>query len=215
MEMISSFIDVFLHLDKSLGDVISNYGVLTYIILFVIIFCETGLVVTPFLPGDSLIFAAATFAAIGRMNIFILALVVLAAAILGDAVNYLIGNKLGNKLLSKESRFIKKAYIDKTNEFYEKYGGKTIILARFVPIVRTFAPFVAGISKMHYNKFLSFNAIGGTLWVLIISSAGYFFGNIKVVQENFTMVVYAIIVISIMPAVIEVIKHRAKNKTTA
>jgi len=214
VEMISSFIDVFMHLDKYLGNVINQYGVLTYVILFVIIFCETGLVVTPFLPGDSLIFAAASFAAIGSMNIFILALVVLAAAILGDAVNYLIGNKLGDKLLAKDGRFIKKAYIDKTNEFYEKYGGKTIILARFVPIVRTFAPFVAGISKMHYNKFLSFNAIGGTLWVLIISSAGYFFGNIKVVQENFTMVVYAIIVISIMPAVIEVIKHRAKNKTT-
>ena len=129
-------------------------------------------------------------------------------------MNYLIGNKLGDKLLAKDGRFIKKAYIDKTNEFYEKYGGKTIILARFVPIVRTFAPFVAGISKMHYNKFLSFNAIGGTLWVLIISSAGYFFGNIKVVQENFTMVVYAIIVIYLVPAVlIEVIKHRVKNKT--
>lgn len=214
MEVISGFIDVFMHLDKYLGNVITQYGVLTYVILFVIIFCETGLVVTPFLPGDSLIFTAAAFAANESINIFILVLVVLAAAILGDAVNYLIGNKLGDKLLAKDGRFIKKAYIDKTNEFYEKYGGKTIILARFVPIVRTFAPFVAGISKMHYNRFLSFNAIGAALWVLIISSAGYFLGNFKVVQENFTMVVYAIVVISILPAVIEVIKHRAKNKTT-
>lgn len=215
MDMISGFIDIFMHLDKTLGDVISNYGVLTYVILFVIIFCETGLVVTPFLPGDSLIFAAAAFAAIGKMNIFILILVIWVAAILGDAVNYLIGNKLGNKMLAKESKFIKKSYIDKTHEFYEKYGGKTIIIARFVPIVRTFAPFVAGISNMHYNKFLSFNAIGGTLWVLIISAAGYFFGNITVVQENFSMVVYAIVVISVLPAVIEIIKHKMKNKTVA
>jgi len=213
--IISQFIDVFMHLDKTLGDVISNYGVLTYVILFAIIFCETGLVVTPFLPGDSLIFAAAAFAANGSMNIFILALVVLVAAILGDAVNYLIGNKLGNKLLAKESKFIKKSYIDKTHEFYEKYGGKTIIIARFVPIVRTFAPFVAGISKMNYNNFLSFNAIGGTLWVLIISSAGYFFGNIAVVQENFTLVVYAIIIVSVLPAAIEIIRQRVKSKTAA
>jgi len=212
--MISGFIDFFMHLDKSLGNVIDNYGVLTYVILFVIIFCETGLVVTPFLPGDSLIFTAAAFAANESMNIFILVFVVLIAAILGDAVNYLIGKKLGDKLLAKESRFIKRSYIDKTNEFYEKYGGKTIILARFVPIVRTFAPFVAGISKMHYNKFLSFNAIGGILWVVIISSAGYFLGNIKVVQDNFTMVVYAIIVISVMPAAVEIIRQKLKNKTT-
>lgn len=215
MEILSAVLDVFMHLDKTLGNVINEYGVLTYVILFVIIFCETGLVVTPFLPGDSLIFAAAAFAAIGSMNIFILILVILAAAILGDAVNYLIGNKLGNKMLAKENKFIKKAYIDKTHEFYEKYGGKTIIIARFVPIVRTFAPFVAGISNMHYNKFLSFNAVGGTLWVLIISSAGYFFGNITVVQENFSMVVYAIVVISIFPAVIEIIRHRLKNKIAA
>jgi membrane-associated protein len=215
MEILSAFLDIFIHLDKTLGNVITEYGVLTYVILFVIIFCETGLVVTPFLPGDSLIFAAAAFAAIGKMNIFVLILVMLAAAILGDAVNYLIGNKLGNKMLAKENKFIKKAYIDKTHGFYEKYGGKTIIIARFVPIVRTFAPFVAGISNMHYNKFLSFNAIGGTLWVLIISAAGYFFGNIQVVQENFSVVVYAIVVISILPAVIEVMRHRMKNKTTA
>jgi membrane-associated protein len=204
-----------MHLDKSLGGVIDEYGVLTYVILFLIIFCETGLVFTPLLPGDSLIFAAATFAALGNLNIAILILVVLVAAILGDAVNYLIGNKLGHKLIKRENRFIKKEYIEKTHGFYEKYGGKTIVIARFVPIVRTFAPFVAGISDMHYNKFLSYNAIGATLWVGIVAMAGYFFGNIDFVRENFTIVVLVIIFISILPAVIPVIKNKFSKKTVA
>lgn len=212
MEMFSLFLDVFLHLDLYLGTIIKQYGVFTYIILFMVIFLETGLVVTPFLPGDSLIFAAATFAAMGNMNIFILIIVVLIAAILGDAVNYFIGNKLGNKLMKKDGKFIKKSYIDKTHGFYERYGGKTIIIARFVPIVRTFAPFVAGVSNMHYKKFLCFNAIGAIIWVFLVSCSGYFFGNIKFVQEHFTMVVLAIIFISILPAIVGIIKEKSVQK---
>ncbi|MBD7912175.1 MULTISPECIES: DedA family protein [Clostridium] len=213
MDLLKSFIDIFLHLDIYLGGVINEYGALTYAILFLIIFCETGLVFTPFLPGDSLIFAAAAFAALGALNIALLIFVILVAAILGDALNYLIGNKLGHKLIERENRFIKKEYIDKTHGFYEKYGGKTIVIARFVPIVRTFAPFVAGISDMSYNKFLSYNAVGAALWVGIVSMAGYFFGNIKFVQENFTTVVLGVIFISILPGVIPVIKNKFSKKT--
>ena len=187
MELIKQFIDIFLHLDVSLGSVIDQYGALTYVILFVIIFCETGLVVTPFLPGDSLLFAAASFAALGNLNIWILFGVILVAAILGDTSNYHIGKVIGPKVAEKENRFIKKKHIDKTNSFYEKYGGKTIIIARFVPIVRTFAPFVAGIGSMNYKKFLTFNAIGGTLWVSLALGAGYFLGQRDVDKENFSM----------------------------
>lgn len=179
MDTLTYFIDVFLHLDKYLGTVINNYGVETYIILFIIIFLETGLVVTPFLPGDSLIFAAAAFAAMGMLNIYVLVTVLMVAAILGDTSNYEIGRLLGNKLI-KSGKFIKKEHLDKTHKFYEKYGGKTIIFARFVPIVRTLAPFVAGIGEMNYKKFISFNAVGGILWVVLVSVCGYFFGNISV-----------------------------------
>ncbi|MDS0526167.1 DedA family protein [Clostridium sp. SHJSY1] len=213
MELIKNFIDIFMHLDVYLGGIINEYGTLTYVMLFLIIFCETGLVFTPFLPGDSLIFAATAFAALGHLNILLLIAVILVAAILGDAMNYMIGNKLGNKLIKKENRFIKKEYIDKTHGFYEKYGGKTIVIARFVPIVRTFAPFVAGISDMHYNKFLSYNAIGASLWVGIVGAAGYFFGNIPLVQENFETVVLAIIFISILPGLIPVLKSKFSKKT--
>lgn len=209
MNLISGLIDVVLHLDKYLGVLINNYGTLVYVILFFIILCETGLVVTPFLPGDSLVFAAAAFAAMGSLNIWILIISLAVAAILGDTINYNIGKHLGKKLLNRgDSRFIKKEYIDKTNAYYDKYGGKTIVIARFIPIVRTFAPFVAGIGSMHYKQFITFNAIGGLLWVLVASLLGFFFGNIPFVANNFSLVVIAIILISILPAVIEVIKGR-------
>ena len=211
MELIKQFIDIFLHLDVSLGSVIDQYGALTYVILFIIIFCETGLVVTPFLPGDSLLFAAASFAALGNLNIWILFGVLLVAAILGDTSNYHIGKIIGPKVVEKENRFIKKKHIEKTNSFYEKYGGKTIIIARFVPIVRTFAPFVAGIGSMNYKKFLTFNAVGGILWVSLALSAGYFLGQRAVVKENFSMFLLLIIFISMLPAVFEVLRERFKT----
>ncbi len=203
-------IDIFLHLDKYLGSVINNYGTETYLLLFVIIFLETGLVVTPFLPGDSLIFAGAAFAAMGMLNIYLLVGILIAAAILGDTSNYEIGRVLGNKIV-KSGRFIKKKHLDKTHKFYEKYGGKTIIFARFIPIVRTLAPFVAGIGKMSYGKFISFNAIGGIVWVLGVSSLGYFFGNIPVVKKNFEIVIIAIIFISVLPVAIEILKSKMKK----
>lgn len=209
MNLISGLIDIVLHLDKYLGVLINNYGTLVYVILFFIILCETGLVVTPFLPGDSLVFAAAAFAAIGSLNIWILLISLSVAAILGDTINYNIGKYLGQKLLNHgDSRFIKKEYIDKTNAYYDKYGGKTIVIARFIPIVRTFAPFVAGIGSMHYKQFITFNAIGGLLWVVTASLLGFFFGNIPFVANNFSLVIIAIILISILPALIEVIKGR-------
>ena len=211
MELISQFIDIFLHLDTHLGNIIDEYGALTYVILFVIIFLETGIVVTPFLPGDSLLFAAASFAAIGNLNIGILFVVLLVAAILGDASNYHIGKTIGSRMIENGNRFIKKKHIDKTNEFYEKYGGKTIIIARFVPIVRTFAPFVAGIGDMHYRKFLTYNAVGAGLWVTIVLGAGYKFSSIPIVKENFTIVIFAIIFISILPAVFEIVRSKIKT----
>lgn len=212
MSAFSYLIDMFLHLDKHLGTVINNYGFETYLILFAIIFLETGLVVTPFLPGDSLIFAAATFAAMGMLNIYALVGILMVAAIFGDTVNYEIGRIFGNKLIKVSGgRLIKQEHLDKTNSFYEKYGGKTIIFARFIPIVRTLAPFVAGIGKMKYKNFITFNAIGGALWVVGVSAFGYFFGNIPVVRDNFSVVVIAIILISIMPAVIEILKSKLKK----
>ncbi len=212
MNTVTYLIDIFLHLDKYLGAVINNYGFETYLILFLIIFLETGLVVTPFLPGDSLIFAAATFAALGMLNIYILIGILIVAAILGDTLNYEIGRVLGSKLINLAGgKLIKKEHLDKTNKFYEKHGGKTIIFARFIPIVRTLAPFVAGIGKMHYRKFISFNAVGGICWVLLVSTLGYFFGNINVVKNNFSIVMIGIIVISIMPAVIEFLKNKIRS----
>ena len=212
MNTFTYLIDIFLHLDKYLGMVINNYGFETYLILFVIIFLETGLVVTPFLPGDSLIFAAAALSVAGALNIYALVGVLMVAAILGDTANYKIGRIFGNKLITiGGGKLIKKEHLDKTNTFYEKYGAKTIIFARFIPIVRTLAPFVAGIGKMHYKKFISFNAIGGILWVLLVSALGYFFGNIPVVKKNFEIVIIAIIVISILPVVIEFFKSKMKK----
>jgi membrane-associated protein len=211
VDIISQFIDIFLHLDVYLGEIINQYGALTYAILFIIIFMETGVVVTPFLPGDSLLFAAASFAALGNLNIGILFVLLLVAAILGDASNYHIGKTIGSKLIEKDTRFIKKKHIDKTNSFYEKYGGKTIIIARFVPIVRTFAPFVAGIGDMHYKKFLAFNAIGATLWVSIALGAGYIFARNEFVKQNFSLVILVIIFISILPAVLAILKEKFKT----
>lgn len=204
-------IDFILHVDKYIGEFIKNYGSLTYGILFLIIFLETGLVITPFLPGDSLLFVAGAFAAKEVMNVFVLFIVLSIAAILGDSVNYWIGNYFGEKVFVK-SRFFKKEYLEKTKEFYKKYGGKTIILARFVPFVRTFAPFVAGVGKMKYSLFFAYNVIGGILWVGIFVFAGYFFGEIPWVERNLTLVLFIIIFISILPPVWEYFKNRNKKK---
>ncbi len=209
MEILGNIIDVFLHLDKHLNIVIENYGIWTYLILFLIIFCETGFVVTPFLPGDSLLFAAGNFAAIGLFDPWLLFLLLSGAAILGDSVNYSIGRFIGPTVFQKEgSRIFKKEYLEKTHRFYEKYGGKTIILARFVHIVRTFAPFVAGVGAMSYGRFAAFNITGGVAWVGLFVSGGYYFGSLPVVKHNFSAVIFAIIIISILPGMIEFIRHR-------
>jgi membrane-associated protein len=218
MELISYFVDLVLHLDKYLSTIVQNYGTLTYILLFMIIFLETGFVVTPFLPGDSLLFAAGTLAspALGEsLNIIMLWVLLVIAAILGDTINYWIGHYIGPKAFSGNIRFLKKEYLDRTHDFYETHGGKTIILARFVPIIRTFAPFVAGIGAMNYTRFLSYNVIGGIAWVSIFLFGGYFFGKLPFVQENFTLVVLAIIIISVLPAVYEVIKDRTRKRKEA
>ena len=206
MSLITFFINFLLHLDKYLVQIVAQYGLLTYVILFLVIFAETGFVFTPFLPGDSLLFAAGALAAIGSLNVWTLLVILFVAAFLGDTVNYWIGHFFGQKLVDNPKIPIKQEHIDKTEAFYKKHGGKTIILARFVPIVRTFAPFVAGIGKMNYRQFLSYNIIGGLLWSVGFTLAGYFFGNIPLVKENFSLVVIAIVVISVIPMVWEVIK---------
>jgi membrane-associated protein len=206
-------VDFFLHLDKHLAEVIRQHGAYTYALLFVIVFLETGLVVTPFLPGDSLLFAAGSFAGIGALSVWPLFFLLTVAAILGDTVNYAIGAYLGPKVFQyPKSRFFNPDHLRKTHAFYEKYGGKAIIIARFVPIVRTFAPFVAGVGQMRYGSFLAYNVAGGILWVTVCLFAGYFFGNLPFVKENFSVVILAIIVISILPAVFEYFKHRAEAK---
>ena len=218
MEFISYLIDLFLHLDKHLSQIIQNYGVWTYLLLFLVIFMETGFVVTPFLPGDSLLFAAGTFAspALGSsLNIFLLWALLCAAAILGDTVNYWIGHFIGPKAFTGEVRFLKKEYLDRTHDFYEKHGGKTIIIARFIPIIRTFAPFVAGIGAMNYGRFISYNVVGGVVWVTIFTFGGYYFGNLPFVKENFSLVVIAIIVISVVPMIFEFIKQRTSGAKEA
>jgi membrane-associated protein len=213
MDLVTYFIDLFLHLDEHLSVVIQTYGTWTYLLLFFIIFMETGFVVTPFLPGDSLLFAAGTFAspALGSaLNIWGLYFLLILAAFLGDTANYWIGHFIGPRAFSGEIRFLKKEYLERTEAFYQKHGGKTIVLARFIPIIRTFAPFVAGVGKMSYTHFISYNIIGGIAWVTLFTWGGYFFGNLPFVKDNFSFVVMAIILISVLPAVIEVLKNRQR-----
>jgi membrane-associated protein len=216
MELIRKFIDLVLHVDRHLGELIQQFGPWIYVLLFLIIFCETGLVVTPILPGDSLLFAVGTFCALpppGNLNLGILLFILPLAAILGDSVNYWIGAKLGPRIFRGENvRFLNKKHLERTHEFYERYGGKTIILARFMPIIRTFAPFVAGMGKMTYRKFMSYNVIGGIVWIVSFLLLGYFFGNMPVVKKNFSLVILAIIVLSILPAVIEFFRERRRLK---
>ena len=212
MNLMLYIIDLILHMDKYLGQIIQEYGTWTYLILFIVIFMETGFVVTPFLPGDSLLFAAGTFAGMGYLNIGILFALMAIAAIAGDTVNYWIGHKIGPRAFSGNIRYLKKEYMDRTHAFYEKHGGKTIIIARFIPIIRTFAPFVAGVGAMTYGRFISFNVIGGLAWVALFTLGGYFFGNLPFVQDNFSFVIIAIIIISVLPAVIEFIRSRRRPK---
>lgn len=211
MEILLNLITFIIHIDKHLANIISTYGTWAYAILFGIIFMETGFVVTPFLPGDSLIFAAGAFAALGSFHILWLYALLVLASILGDTVNYWIGHFIGPKAFSGKVKFLKKEYMDKTHQYFEKYGGKTIIIARFIPIVRTFAPFVAGVGAMSYGKFISFNVIGGILWVTLFLFAGYFFGNLEIVKKNFTLVILGIILISVLPGIIEYIRHKMQK----
>ncbi len=209
MELIKWFIDIVLHLDKHLDLVIRSYGFWTYGIFFFIVFLETGFVVTPFLPGDSLLFAAGAFAALGSLNVEWLIILLSIAAIAGDTVNYWIGHIVGPKVFSKEkSRFLNKEYLRRTHQFYDRYGGKTIVLARFIPIIRTFAPFVAGIGSMTYGRFITYNISGGISWVAIFVFGGYFFGNLRFIKHNFSLVIAAIIFLSILPGFIEFLRHR-------
>ena len=217
MEFFSFIIDFILHIDQHLTELAAQYGVWIYGILFLIIFCETGLVVMPLLPGDSLLFAAGSIAAIGKMNIHLMVVLLIIAAILGDAVNFMIGKFFGEKLFANpNSKIFKQSHLQKTQQFYAKHGGKTIILARFIPIVRTFAPFVAGMGHMTYHHFLAYNVIGGVLWVTIFSYLGYFFGNLPIVKDNLSLVLIAIIVLSVLPGIVEIIRHkRAAKKASA
>jgi membrane-associated protein len=208
MDLLHNIVDLFLHLDQHLGELISQYGIWTHLILFLIVFCETGLVITPFLPGDSLLFAAGTFAAIGALDLWLMVVLLTIAAILGDTVNYWIGAYIGPRAFRGDIRFLRKEYLDRTHAFYEKHGGKTIILARFLPIIRTFAPFVAGVGAMSYPKFITYNVVGAVLWVGLFVLGGYFFGNITIVRENFTLVILAIIAISVMPIAVEALRAR-------
>lgn len=206
---ISSFIDLFLHLDKHLSDLVIHYGTWVYGILTIIVFCETGLVIAPFLPGDSLLFAIGALCAVGSLNPFIIAPLLFIAAISGDNLNYWFGRTIGSKAFSNpDSKIFKQSYLQKTQSFYTDYGSKTIVIARFVPIVRTFAPFVAGLGKMNYRTFLSFSVGGALLWIILLISAGYYFGQIEFVKKNFSVVVLAIVCISILPALLETFKTR-------
>ncbi len=202
-------IDFILHVDKYINVLIQQYGSLTYLILFIIIFLETGLVITPFLPGDSLLFVVGAFAAQGSLDIILLFIILSVAAILGDSLNYSIGNYFGEKVFSR-SRFFKKEYLERTKEFYKIHGGKTIIIARFIPIIRTFAPFVAGVGRMHYPKFLAFNITGGLAWIFLFLFTGYFFGTIPLIKENLTLVIIIIIFLSILPPIIEYIRSKRR-----
>ncbi len=214
MEIVQNLVELFLHLDKHLGELTAQYGTFTYAILFFVIFAETGFVFTPFLPGDSLLFAIGTLTALGSLNVYFCFLLVVVAALSGDNMNYWIGHFLGAKILKKNSgRFIKKEYLDKTHAYFEKYGGKTIIIARFVPIVRTFTPFTAGIGRMNYLKFISYSITGAVLWSGLLIFAGYYFGNLPFIKQNFSLAILAVIFISILPAIIEIVRAKFKQKT--
>jgi membrane-associated protein len=212
MDLVKQLVDVFLHLDRHLAEVTRDYGAWTNVLLFAIVFCETGLVVTPFLPGDSLLFTAGALASLGTLNVWLLFLLLSLAAILGDTVNYWIGKRIGPRAFDGTVRFLKQEHLRKTEAFYEKHGKKTIILARFVPIVRTFAPFVAGVGSMTYGTFIAYNVIGGIAWVAICVFAGYFFGNIPVVKNNFSLVILAIVVLSAVPIALEWWKSRREKR---
>jgi len=213
MEFLKKIVDIALHLDRYLSAIIQQYGIWTYAILFVVIFIETGFVIMPFLPGDSLLFAAGTFAALKALDIRLLLLLLSAAAVIGDTVNYWVGHRLGPKVFRNENaRFFKKEYLERTHAFYEKHGGKTIIIARFVPIIRSFAPLIAGVGRMSYGRFLSFNVIGGVGWVLLLTGAGYFFGNIPLVKNNYSLAIVAIIAISTVPIAVEYVRHRRRKR---
>jgi membrane-associated protein len=216
MEIVTTLIDFILHLDKHLEQIIQDYGLLTYAILFLIIFVETGVVVLPFLPGDSLLFAAGMLAANEKngLSVGIIIVLLIVAAILGDTLNYIIGKYIGPKVFSRDYKLLKKEHLLKTQQFYDKHGGKTIIYARFIPIIRTFAPFVAGIGNMKYGKFINYNIIGGIVWVVLFTMAGYLFGNIEIVKSNFTKIILGIIIVSLLPAVIEIIKGSKKTSTS-
>lgn len=210
MEALRQILDIVLHLNRHLEHLVADYGPWVYGILFLIVFCETGLVVTPFLPGDSLLFASGALAASGGLNLLLVMGLLIVAAILGDTVNYTIGRVSGEGLQHRFPRVVKKEHLDRTHAFFEKYGGKTIIIARFVPIVRTFAPFVAGAGHMSYRYFMAYNVVGAILWVVLCAMAGYFFGNLEFVKKNFSAVILAIIVISILPAVVEILRERRR-----
>lgn len=216
MDLILKLVDFILHIDHHLAQLIAQYGTATYLILFTIIFLETGFVVTPFLPGDSLLFAAGAFAAQGSFDVFMLWGLLFTAAVLGDNVNYWIGRYIGPRVFDfEDSRFFKRAHLEKTGAYFEKYGGKTLVMARFMPIVRTFAPFVAGIGRMSYPRFLAFSVLGGFLWMSIFIFGGYFFGNLPAVQKNFKLVILAVIAVSLLPMVIEFIKHKRSQAPSA
>ncbi len=215
MDLVVTFVDLFVHLDEHLATIIQQYGSWTYFILFCIIFCETGLVVTPFLPGDSLLFAAGALAALADSNLHmgLLLTLLMVAAILGDTVNYWIGHRVGARVYDSNSRWVNREHLQRTHVFFERHGGKTILLARFMPIIRTFAPFVAGVGQMTYAYFLSYNLIGGILWVALFTLGGYFFGNLPVVRDNFTLVIFAIILISLLPPVYEFVRNRPARRS--
>jgi len=213
MELIQQFFDIFVHLDRYLELIVRDYGLWTYLILFLIVFCETGLVVTPFLPGDSLLFATGALAATTSLEVGWLLGLLSVAAIAGDTANYWIGNLVGPRVFSgKESRFLNREHLERTHRFYEKHGGKTIIIARFMPIIRTFAPFVAGVGSMNYARFILYNIVGGIAWVAIFIVGGYLFGNIPMVKRNFTLVIMVIIVVSVMPGIVEFVRHRRTRR---
>lgn len=211
MELLAQFVDILLHLDRYLAQFVADHGIWVYLLLFLIVFAETGLVVTPFLPGDSLLFVAGTLAAAGGMDVVWLCAILAAAAILGDTVNYWVGKWFGARLFRDDARWLKREYLDRTHKFYERHGGKTIILARFIPIVRTFAPFVAGMGRMSYLKFFAYNVIGGLIWVFSLVLAGFYFGNLPWVKANLTLVIIGIVIASITPGIIEYFRHRRRS----